>query len=191
MTKARNFKRLDQATSTDLRLIVRETDRCPPDPATQVLYLFQKLEHSPARGHPVNSFQHALQSATLAMEAGEDEEMIAVALLHDIGDEIAPNNHGQFAAQLLGPYISEANRWLLEHHAPFQGYYFWHVFGEDRHARNQYLDCKHAEHTQHFVEQYDMPAFDAEFATPNFTTFIPIVKALFSRSPKRRDLVVS
>ena len=40
-------------------------------------------------GFPVTRFQHSLQSAELAAEAGEDEEYVVCALLHDIGDTLA------------------------------------------------------------------------------------------------------
>ncbi len=191
MTKVRNFGRLDQAKDEDLALIVAEAEIHPPQPADHVLQLFRSLEHVPAKGHPINVYQHGLQSATLAMEAGEDDEYIAVALLHDIGDEIAPHNHGQFAAKLLEPFVSEANRWLLEFHAPFQGYYFWHAFGMDRNARDAYSAHIHAAHTRRFVEKYDMPAFDAERITPGLSHFEPIVGKLFSQPPKRRDAAIS
>ena len=33
--------------------------------------------------------------------------MIVAALLHDIGDELAPLNHAEYAATVLKPYVSE------------------------------------------------------------------------------------
>jgi len=187
----RNFRSLAEANDEDLALLVAEAERHPPDPATHMLALLRSLEHVPAKGHPVNIFEHSLQSATLALDAGEDEEMVTVALLHDIGDEIAPHDHGAFAAALLRPFIAERNVWLLEHHAPFQGYYFWHAFGGDRHARDAYRDHPHAAHTMRFVERYDAPAFDAERAPYPLSTFEPMLRAVVSRPPKRRDAVVS
>lgn len=41
-------------------------------------------------GYKVSRYEHSLQSATHAYRNGEDEEMIVAALLHDIGDELAP-----------------------------------------------------------------------------------------------------
>ena len=50
--------------------------------------------------YPVNRYQHSLQSATRAYEDGADEEVIIAALLHDIGDVVAPYNHGEVAAAI-------------------------------------------------------------------------------------------
>jgi predicted hydrolase (HD superfamily) len=78
----------------------------------------------------------SLRKHALAVEAavrgyartfGEDEEAWGVvALLHDMADRIAPHSHGQVAADILGPYVSERNRWVVETHPVFQGYYYYH-----------------------------------------------------------------
>ena len=47
-------------------------------------------------GYQVSRLEHSLQSATKALV--ENEEMIVAALLHDIGDELAPMNHSERAA---------------------------------------------------------------------------------------------
>ena len=55
-------------------------------------------------GYKVSRLEHSLQSATKALEAGEDEEMIS-CIIHDIGDELAPMNHSEYAAAILKPYV--------------------------------------------------------------------------------------
>ena len=60
-------------------------------------------------GYQVSRLEHSLQSATRALRAGESEEMIVAALLHDIGDELAPMNHSEYAASILKPFVSEKN----------------------------------------------------------------------------------
>ncbi|HYI39125.1 MAG TPA: HD domain-containing protein, partial [Allosphingosinicella sp.] len=39
-------------------------------------------------GFPVDRLQHSLQTATRAHRAGEDEDYVVMALLHDIGDTL-------------------------------------------------------------------------------------------------------
>jgi hypothetical protein len=34
--------------------------------------------------------------------------------------------------------VSEANYWIVKHHAVFQGYYSWHHLGGDRNTRERY-----------------------------------------------------
>ena len=92
-------------------------------------------------GFPVDRLTHCLQTATLAHQDGKDEEYVVCALLHDIGDTLGPANHADVAAVLLEPYVSEANHWMVKHHAIFQGYYFFHYMGLDRNLRDQYKDC--------------------------------------------------
>ena len=50
-------------------------------------------------GYKIDRFQHSLQTATHAEADGADREMIAAALIHDIGDELAPYNHAEIAAR--------------------------------------------------------------------------------------------
>jgi predicted HD phosphohydrolase len=54
---------------------------------------------------------------------------VVCALLHDIGDTLACANHSELAATILQPFVSEENRWIVEHHGVFQGYYFFHHLG--------------------------------------------------------------
>ena len=69
------------------------------------------------QGRPLRTF---LQSATLAHRDGADEETVVCALLHDIGDILAPRNHSQLAAATLRPYVSEKNHWIVLHHGLFR-----------------------------------------------------------------------
>lgn len=190
MSDEPGFTRLDQASDEDLARIVAAARAEPADMVGRMLGLLLTLKESPTRGLPVNTFEHCLQTATRAYRDGADEELVVVALLHDIGDEIAMHNHGEFAAILLGPFISEANRWLLEFHAPFQGYYFWHAFGGDRNARNRYVGHRHYNHTRKFVDEWDMPSFDPDYDTLPLDFFEPMVLRLFSAEPERRDAVI-
>ena len=80
-------------------------------------------------GYQVDRYTHSLQSATRAESDGADEETVVCALLHDLGDVIAPDNHSEVIAAILRPYISEKNQWVLKHHGLFQGYYYFHHIG--------------------------------------------------------------
>ena len=70
-------------------------------------------------GYQVDRYTHSLQSATRAKRDGADEETIVCALLHDIGDVLAPDNHSEVAAEILRPYVSERNYWIVRHHGLF------------------------------------------------------------------------
>ena len=52
-------------------------------------------------GYKISRLQQALQAAARAKHDGADIEWIVAALLHDISDDLAPDNHGQFAASII------------------------------------------------------------------------------------------
>ena len=52
-------------------------------------------------GYQISRLEHSLQSATRAYNNNENEEMVVAALLHDIGDELAPMNHSEYALSLI------------------------------------------------------------------------------------------
>ena len=135
-------------------------------------------------GFPVDRLEHCLQTATRAWEAGEDEEYVVVALLHDIGDTLSTYDHGEMAATILKPFVSEANFWLLKHHQIFQGYDYFHHLGADRNMRDEYKDSPYYEHTRRFCELYDGKAFDKDYESKPLEFFVPMVERVMSRPAK-------
>jgi len=134
-------------------------------------------------GYPISRLEHSLQSATKALKAGEDEEMIVAALLHDIGDELAPLNHSEYAAAILKPYVSEKTHWIVEKHGEFQTYYYVHHLGGDRNKREKYKDHKYYQATIDFCEKYDQGCFDPNYKSLPLEHFEPMVRRIFSRKP--------
>lgn len=132
-------------------------------------------------GFPVTRFQHSLQSAELAAEAGEDEEYVVCALLHDIGDTLGTVNHPDVAAAILEPFVSEENLWMVKHHGIFQGLNFFHHIGLDPNMRDAYRDSPHFERTAHFIAAYDNVAFDYEKPDLSLDLFEPMVRRVFSK----------
>ena len=134
-------------------------------------------------GYKISRLEHSLQSATRAYKNGESEEMVVAALLHDIGDELAPMNHSEYAAAILRPYVSEKTHWIIEKHGEFQMYYYAHHLGGDRNKRDQYKDHKYYQDTIDFCEKYDQNSFDPNYKSLPLEFFKPMVKKIFSRKP--------
>ena len=105
--------------------------------AAQALRLLSASEHDPCFGYQVNNYRHCLQSATMVLRDGLPEEDVVVALLHDVGFIACPLLHGDFAATLLGAYVSERNHWMLRHHAVFQNLHSPNMPGVDPHERER------------------------------------------------------
>ena len=102
------------------------------------------------------------------------------ALVHDIGDTLAPYNHPAIGAAIVKAFVSPANHWMVEHHGIFQGYYFWHHIGLDQNAREAYRDSPYFEHTEEFCAKYDQNAFDSDYRSEPLEHFEPMVRAFFA-----------
>ena len=135
-------------------------------------------------GFKVDRLTHSLQTATRAERAGRDDDYVACALLHDIGDTLASFNHPDVAAAIVKPFVSEGYHWMVEKHGVFQGYYFFHHLGLDRNMRDQYAGHPYYDLTAEFCEEYDQPAFDPSYPTKPLEEFEPLLRTFFA-APKR------
>ncbi len=154
--------------------------------ADSVLAMLKTLE-GPKLGYQIDRYQHSLQSASRALRDGADEETVVCALLHDIGDTLAPDNHGSLAVAVLRPYVSEANHWIVQHHGLFQGYYFRHHLGGDRNERERFRDHPQFEACAEFCDRYDQTSFDPDYDTLPLEHFEPMVQRIFARPPRGSD----
>ena len=143
-----------------------------------------KAMRGPTLGYKIDRYHHSLQTATRAKADGADEETVVCALLHDIGDSIAPENHSAVAAAILRPYVSGKNHWIVAHHGVFQGTYFFHHTGRDRDERDRYRGHPHFEACAAFCEHWDQNSFDPNYETAPLSAFEPAVRRLFARPPQ-------
>ena len=173
------FAAMDHGTREDYDLVAAHDAMNAAQLAERVLAWLRCMDgDSPYR---ISRLEHALQTATRAERDGADDETIACALLHDIGDVISPRNHSEAAAALLAPYVSEKNHWIVRHHGLFQGYYWLHHFGEDRNARDRHRDHQHYEACVEFCARWDQASFDPAYPTRPLQHYAPLVRELFSR----------
>ena len=177
-----SFTEMKRGTAEDYRLLDRsERDfaRGLPD---RLLAALAKLDHS-LEGYRVSRLEHSLQTASRAERAGADDEMVAAALLHDIGDELAPYNHTEIAAGILRPYVRPEVTWIVEQHGLFQTYYYAHHLGGNRHARDRFRDHPWYAACASFCENWDQASFDPAYPTLQLGHFEPLVRRIFSRPP--------
>lgn len=178
-----SFTRMEDGTAEDYALLAHEEETLKAaNFADSVLGQLQTLK-GPKLGYKIDRYQHSLQTATRAERDGADEETVVAALLHDIGDTLAPDNHAEFAATLLKPYVTQRTWWIVQHHGIFQGYYFWHHLGGDRHAREQHRGHPYFEACADFCARWDQTAFDPDYDTAPLTHFEPMVRRLLRREP--------
>ena len=181
MKKVR-FTEMKHGTREDYLFLEKHEKNYVNKTADRILKYMSGLTKT-LEGYPISRLEHSLQSATKALKAGEDEEMIVAALLHDIGDELAPLNHSEYAAAILKPYVSEKTHWIVERHGEFQTYYYAHHLGGDRNKREKYKDHKYYQATIDFCEKYDQGCFDPNYKSLPLEHFEPMVRRIFSRKP--------
>ena len=178
-----HFTTMERSTADDWATISSHFPAFAGGLADRVLEHLKLLAGDYA-GFAVDRLTHCLQTATRAHRAGEDEEYVVCALLHDIGDTLGSWNHADVAAAIVKPFVSEENHWLVEKHAIFQGYYFFHHIGMDRDLREQFRGHPYFERTALFCERYDGPAFDPKGETLPLDAFVPMVRRVFA-APKQ------
>jgi predicted HD phosphohydrolase len=170
------FKSFEDSTAEDWALIAPQLNVTQSLVPGRVVELLRALETDHG-GFPVTRLEHSLQTATRAERDGRDEEYVLCALLHDIGDTLSPFNHPAIAADILKPFVSQANHWMVLHHGEFQGYYFWHHLGLDRDTREQYRGTPYFEYTEEFCAKYDQNAFDSDYRSEPLEHFEPLIRA--------------
>lgn len=140
-------------------------------------------------GYKITRLQHGLQAATRARRDGADIDWVVGALLHDIGDGLAPQNHDRFAAEILRPFVRDEVAWVVEHHGTFQMYYYAHHYGWDRELREKYKDSPHYQACVDFCERWDQSSFDPDYPMDPLESFEAEVREVFSRKAYDPDVV--
>jgi len=175
-----SYIRMEDGTAEDYALVGELAKPFIAATVERVLAYLPQLRHS-YEGDQVDRYEHSLQTATRAFRDGADDETVTAALLHDIGDILAPENHSDFAAALLQPYVSRTTHWVVQHHGIFQGYYYFHHYGKDRNAREQFRGHPAFEKTLEFCAKWDQAAFDPNYDTMPLSAFEPILRRVFAR----------
>ncbi len=134
-------------------------------------------------GYRVNRLEHSLQSATRAWRDGRSRDYIVAALVHDIGDELAPYSHSELAAAVLRPFVSERLYWIVRTHGIFQMYYYGEQTGQDKHARERYQGHVWFDDAVEFCELYDQNCFDPAYKSQPLSFFRPMLEEVFTREP--------
>ena len=177
-----NFTEMKNGSKEDYELLEKYEKNFERKTADRLLkYLASQT--TTLEGYQITRLEHSLQAATRAYKNGESEEMVVATLLHDIGDDLAPMNHSQYAASIIRPYVSEKTYWIILHHGLFQTYYSDHQLGGNRNARDKFKDHKYYQDTVDFCEKYDQSSFDPNYKSMSLEEFEPMVKKIFDRKP--------
>jgi predicted HD phosphohydrolase len=175
------FIRMSDGTTEELTHIVDQANKhLHAHLVDNVLGTLRSLA-GPTLGYRVDRLEHSLQTATRAHREGTRIYMVIGALLHDVGDVLAPANHSELAAAIVEPYLDAETTWVVRHHGVFQGYHYWDKLGLDRNTRDRYRDSPYFEAAAHFCGAWDQVAFDPDYDTLPLSFFEPMVREVFAR----------
>lgn len=176
-----SFSRMEDGTREDYLLLRRLEKPHVAGTAERLLRDLRQQEEESFEGYKITRLTHALQTATLAERDGADTDWIVAALLHDIGDSLAPLNHDRFAAEVLRPFVREEVTWAVEHHGAFQMVYYAHHYGWNPNERDKYRDSPFFQSCADFCARWDQAAFDPAYPTETLEHFAPLVREVFAR----------
>jgi predicted HD phosphohydrolase len=183
-TARATFARMQDSTAQDYEIITARYAEHLEQHADAVLAAMRLLGEGDA-GYAVSRLEHSLQSASRAQRDGRDTDYVVMCLLHDIGDTLAPRNHGKLAAAVLEPYVSPRLTWIAEHHPVFQFHYYGRHVGVDPDLRERYRGHQWFDDTVEFCELYDENCFDERYDALPLEAFAPLVREVLGR--ERRD----
>ena len=108
------------------------------------------------------------------------DELVVASLCHDVGKAVSVPNHPVIAAEILKPYVRDDVYHVIRAHQDFQGRHYYHHFGGDRNARDQYRDEPWFDLAATFADDWDQQAFDPAYDTLSLEHFEGRVRERFA-----------
>ena len=176
-----SFTQMKDGTKEEYLLLAELEKPFQAMTADRVLDELRRAGEASLEGYRITRLDHGLQSATRAERDGADIDWIVAALLHDIGDGLAPQNHDRMSAEVIRPFVRWDVAWVVEHHGIFQMLYYAHHYGWDENARERFRDHPCFDSCAEFCERWDQSSFDPDYDTLPLEHFEPMVREVFGR----------
>ncbi len=177
-----SFTRMQDGTSQDYELLETLEVEYAKGLPVRIESALANLANS-FSGYQVNRLEHSLQSATRAYRDNRSVDYVVAALIHDIGDELAPFSHSEMAASIIRPYVSEKLYWIIKTHGVFQMYYYGDQCGMDKNTRERFRSNPWFDEAVEFCEKYDENCFDPNYESESLDYFRPMLEEVFTREP--------
>ena len=181
MAETVGFTQMKDGTEADYQLLRKLEKPFHALTADRILDELRRHGEQTLEGYPITRLQHGLQSATRAQRDGADIDWIIGALLHDIGDGLAPQNHDRFSAEVIRPFVRWDVAWVVEHHGIFQMLYYARHYGWDENARDRFRDHPCFDSCAEFCERWDQASFDPAYDMLPLEHFEPLLRQVFAR----------
>lgn len=180
-TQTVSFTQMKDGTKEDYLLLAELEKPYHGMTADRIFDELRRQGEATLEGYRITRLQHGLQSATRAEADGADIDWIVGALLHDIGDGLAPQNHDRFSAEVIRPFVRWDVSWVVEHHGIFQMIYYGRHYGWDENARDEFKDHPCFNSCATFCERWDQSSFDPDYEMKPLEHFEPMVREVFGR----------
>ncbi|MEM9320115.1 MAG: HD domain-containing protein [Pseudomonadota bacterium] len=184
-----SFTQMKDGTAEDYALLARLEHRYLAGTADRILAELRRQGEVTLEGYRITRLEHAVQSASRAERDGADLDWVVGALLHDIGDGLAPQNHDRFSAEVIRPFVRWDVAWVVEHHGIFQMLYYAHHYNWDRNARDRFRDHPCFESCATFCERWDQASFDPNYDALPLDHFEPMVRDVFARKAYAAEVI--
>lgn len=138
-------------------------------------------------GFGVSQLVHMTQTATRARRDGARDELVLLALLHDVGELLTGLNHAEFVAALVRPYVSDGGYHLVRTHMEFQLRHYGDKVLVATNMRDRYLTQPWYHDAVSFSDVWDQMSFDPSYPTLPLEEFEPLIRATFSVLPVRQE----
>lgn len=181
-SKTVGFTAMKNGTAADFEIIRENDDITARELPDRIIEHLREMALDDG-AYKISRLDHVLQCATRAHRDGADDDWVAAALVHDLGDVLAPFTHGQVAAEILRPFVKEEVTWVVQNHGIFQMYYNKSLSHVERNSRDQFKDHPCYQLAVDFCEKWDQCSFDPHYPTENLEFFIPLIKRVFTRVP--------
>lgn len=173
------FTRMDQSTEQEWEHISEQHMPHIFDMPNRIMGMLKQLQ-TLTLGFSTDQLHHALQTATMARRAGAEDEMILISLIHDIGKVISVPNHGQIAAEMIKPYVSEDAYHVIRTHQDFQGEHYYQYMGKPQDLRKQFVNESWYAKAVEFTDEWDQAAFDPKYEVDSLESFEPLINKFFA-----------
>ena len=188
-TEIVSFTQMKDGTKADYELLEKLEKPYLSLTADRIMSELRRQGEVSLEGYPITRLDHGLQSATRAEADGADIDWIVGALLHDIGDGLAPQNHDRFSAEVVRPFVRWDVAWCIEHHGIFQMYYYGRHYGWDENARDEFKDHPAFASCATFCERWDQSSFDPDYNSKPLEYWEPMVREVFNRKAYDPDVI--
>lgn len=175
-----SFTKMQDGTQEEYEFLAKHEAEFANDLPNRILKRLEALRNS-LSGYKIDRLEHSLQTATRAERDGADVDWIVCALIHDLGDDLAPHNHDSLAAAIVKPYVREECSWTVQHHGIFQYKYYADKVGLDPEERQKYKDNPYFDAAEKFCRDWDQNSFDPDYKTESLEHFRPMLEEVFRR----------